>query len=537
MSSEYTCSDAIAEALHESQVTHIFGQPGGEVVELMESLHSHDVTFVLTGHESAAAFMAGTVGRMTGIPGACLATLGPGACNLVLGVASAYLDRDPLLAISARTATSRARISNKQNLDLNALFEPVTKWSVVLDGMGTKQSVHDAIDVATATPKGPVYLSVASDMATVADRPDMPGPSPPILPASTAASFDTIAKALNSSSRPVGVIGLAMDAIRDTPSVRRFFEETGIPYVITCQGKGIGDPGGQRFLGYVLPAAGDMHIAEWIATSDCILGVGFDPVESSKNWHFDTPFYSIANGPVGFDEFQPTAECTGDVSVLIDQLSVEYRGKTVWQDSAVRDLRSRVNGAITPDSEATAKGLSPFHLISFLNDLLPANTIVSGDVGAHKNVLGQAWDASHPNTFLMSNGLSSMGHGPASAIAASMIFPESPVISITGDGAFAMMVQELETVRRLGTAPLFIVLCDASLSIIKFAQNLRNLPNRGVDFLPVDWARVAEGFGVRGETAGDLQGVRDTVEKWLANREPLVLAVPIDESLYIGLRY
>ncbi|MEO2027454.1 MAG: thiamine pyrophosphate-binding protein, partial [Fuerstiella sp.] len=477
------------------------------------------------------------VGRLTGVPGVCLATLGPGACNLVLGVGNALLDRDPLLAISARTASSRIRISNKQNLPLNDVFAPISKWSVALDGSATSQTVRDALVVASTPPRGPVYLSVPSDLATTPDRPDESGPLRPKLPAADETACDRIANALNAARKPIGVIGIAMHAEEAASAVRRFFEETGIPYVITCQAKGTGDPAGRRFLGHVLPAAGEFPISRWIQESDCVLGVGFDPVESSRSWHFDVPLYVIADSPIGFDQFQPPVECTGDVAVLIERLRNSHHGGVDWTDAAIAELRQQVDDAIRPHVASTANGVSPFHLVSQLRQLLPAETIVTGDVGAHKFVLSQVWTAPRPGTFLMSNGLSSMGYGPASAIAAALIRPNQPVVSITGDGAFSMMVQELETVRRIGVAPLFVVLCDRSLSIIKQAQQSRSLQPRGVDFLPVDWVRVAEGFGVRGRSAATLEEVQTHVETWLARREPMVLAVELDESLYAGLRY
>ncbi len=530
-------TDAIAQALSDAGVRHVFGHPGGEVVELIEALHAFGIEFVLTGHESTAAFMAGTVGRLTGVPGVCLATLGPGACNLVLGVGNAFLDREPLLAFSARTAISRLHISNKQNLRLNDVFAPISKWSVALDGSATSQTIRDAMIVARTPPRGPVYLSVPSDLATTADRPDAPGPSPPQLPVANDEAFDRIVDALNAARRPIGVIGIAMNAQQAAPAVRRFFEATGIPYVITCQAKGIGDPAGQRFLGHVLPAAGEFPISQWLEQSDSVLGVGFDPVESSRSWHFDAPLHVIADGPIGFDQYQPPVECTGDVAVLIDRLREAYNGSVDWTAAAIDELRQQVDEAIRPPVAATSNGVSPFHLVTQLRQQLPADTIVTGDVGAHKMVLSQVWTAPQPDTFLISNGLSSMGYGPASAIAAALIRPQQPVVSITGDGAFGMMVQELETVRRICVAPLFVVLCDRSLSIIKQAQQNRNLPPRGVDFLPVDWARVAEGFGVRGKSAATLDEVQSHVQAWLAVREPMVLAVELDESLYAGLRY
>lgn len=537
LSASSTATDVLGHALNAAGVRRVFGHPGGEVVDLMETLDGHGIEFLLTGHESAAAFMAATVGRLTGTPGLCLSTLGPGACNLVLGVGSAYLDRDPMLAISARTATDRIHVSEKQNLRLNDVFAPITKWSVALDGRGTERTVRSALTVATTPPRGPVYLSVPSDLAETRDRPDEPGPRAPEPPTPDDGTFDAVLSALNAARKPVGVIGIAMDAERDTPALRRFFRQTGIPYAVTCQAKGIADPDGERFLGHVLPAAGEQPISQCIAESDCVLGVGFDPVESSKSWHLDAPLCSIANASIRFDRFAPPIECVGNVGALIDRLREEYRGSHDWTDPAIREVRQRVTTAMRPHASSSARGLSPHGLVVELRRLLPEDTILTGDVGAHKYVLGQAWTSRQPGTFLMSNGLSSMGHGPASAIAAALIRPEQPVVGVTGDGAFAMMVQELETVRRIGVAPLFVVLCDRSLAIIKHAQSARRLPARGVDLLSVDWPRVAEGFGVRGESATTLAEVRGAVESWLARREPMVLAVAIDESLYAGLRY
>ena len=537
MSSSETCAAAIARTLYDAGVRYAFGHPGGEIVELMDALESHGVAFLLTGHESTAAFMAGTVGRLTGLPGVCLATLGPGACNLMLGVSSAYLDRDPLLAFSARTATHRIRRSNKQNLPLNEMFAHVTKWSVALEGRATGATIQAALRVAATAPLGPVYLSVPADVAIAPDRSGSPGPPPPPMPVPDETALDKIVKTLNASRRPIGIVGMALSAGTDGAAIRRFFEETGVPYTLTTQGKGIIDESSPRFLGTIAPAAGERHIIEWLQQSDCLLGVGLDPVELSQTWHFDAPLSLIVNAPVGFGDYQPQRVCVGEVSVLIDRVRERYRGTCDWSDADIRALRLKTDAFIRPEVSASARGLSPYHLLRSLRDILPDETIVTSDVGAHKNVLGQVWRAPTPRSFLMSNGLSSMGYGPASAMAAALVHPERPVVGITGDGAFAMMVHELETVRRLNIAPLFVVLCDASLAVIKVAQRQRGLPLTGVDFAPVDWAKVAEGFGVRGETAWTMAEVERIVASWLTRREALVLSVAVDETLYTGLAY
>jgi acetolactate synthase-1/2/3 large subunit len=532
-----TTADIVAQTLYAAGVRHVFGHPGGEVVDLIEALARHNVEFILTGHESAAAFMAGAVGRLTGLPGVCLATLGPGACNLVLGVGAAYLDRDPLLAFSARTATDRAHLSNKQNLPLNNLFAPISKWSVALNGAGTAETIRAAITIAQTGPRGPVYLSLPADVAVSSDRSADPGSSPPHLPAPDEQSFEVIASALNRARRPIGVVGSALDPKQDTTAVRRFLAETGIPYVVIPQAKGVADESGAGFLGTVAPAAGDALIVAWLEQSDCLLGIGFDPVESSQEWHIQRPLYSIANGPVGFAQYQPVAECLGDVAALLERLQSVYQGHSDWTQAQISELRRQVRAAITPTVAANSMGLSPYHLITALREALPQETIATTDVGAHKMLMAQAWRTFHSGTFLISNGLSAMGYGVPAALAAALLHPQQPVIGVIGDGGFAMMVQELETARRMGMTPLLVVLCDRSLAVIKVAQSMRGIPHRGVDFAPVDWDRVAEGFGARGVMASTLEQVQQAVSQWLGQPELTVLAVPIDESLYAGLTY
>lgn len=196
-----------------------------------------------------------------------------------------------------------------------------------------------------------------------------------------------------------------------------------------------------------------------------------------------------------------------------------------------------VADAICPGTGAGANGLSPFHLVRELHETLPGETVLSVDVGAHKMLASQVWRAASPGTFLTSNGLSAMGYGLPSALAAALIRPGRPVAGVFGDAGFAMMVQELETARRLGLRPLLVVMCDRSLAIVKVAQAMRNIPYRGADFLPVDWARVAEGFGARGVTVTTLEEMRRTGAAWLEKPELTVVAARVDEELYAGMEY
>ena len=531
-----SCAAAIAETLYEGGVRYVFGHPGGEVVDLIDALEMTGIRFVLTGHEAAAAFMASAVGRLTQTPGVCLATLGPGACNLVLGVGAAYLDRDPIVAISALSPVSRSGVSQKQNLPLNDLFKPVCKWSVVLEKTGVKATMRSALKVSAAAPAGPVYLSLPNDVAVAGAAPG-PGASTPDLTRAGMAGLHGIKAALNRAERPVGIVGIALDATRDSAAVRRFFSESQIPYVVLPQAKGIPDEFGPGYLGTVASAAGDAVLVDLIGQSDCLLGVGFDPVESSQDWHLRQPVYSLANCSIAYGDFRPATECVGDVTFLLERLLKGYRRSALWTAAEIRSARHAVRDAICPDTDAGANGLSPFHLIRELHETLPGETILSVDVGAHKMLVSQVWRARSPATFLTSNGLSAMGYGLPSALAASLVQPGRPVAGVFGDAGFAMMVQELETACRLGLRPFLVVMCDRSLAIVKVAQALRNLPNRGVEFQPVDWERVADGFGAKGVTVTTLEEIRRAGEAWLADPELTVVAARVDEELYTGMEY
>jgi acetolactate synthase-1/2/3 large subunit len=507
------------------------------VVDLIEALELQGIKFVLTGHESAAAFMAATVGRLTGVPGVCLATLGPGACNLVLGVGCALLDRDPLLAISARTVAKLAKVSDKQNLPLNDLFAPISKASLSLSGCDTEETIRQALSLATQSPRGPVYLSLANDVAVSPE-----GPSSEILveeklPETIYDAVESISGAVNDARRPIAVIGISLDPRGDSPAVREFLAATGIPYVVLPQAKGVADEFGPGYLGTVASAAADAILVGQLESSDCLLGIGFDPVESAQEWHYAATLYNIANWSIARGSFRPKVECLGDVSGLLKHLQAKCEPDTDWTEQDLAELKLAVKGAMVPEVCQGSGGMSPISVMDRLNDLLPEETVIATDVGAHKMLISQTWNTATPNGFLVSNGLSSMGYGVPAALCASLLDPNRPVVGLFGDGGFGMMVQELETAKRLRLTPLLIVLCDRSLAVIKIAQDIRKIPYRGVGFEPVDWATVADGFGAKGVTASDPEGVSDAIRHWLASPELTVLATKVDDALYAGLTY
>lgn len=532
-----TNAQIIAKELYAAGVRYVFGQPGGEVVDLIEALAQAGLEFVLMGHESAAALAAGTLGLATGVPGVCLATLGPGACNLTLGLAEALLERHPLLAISARTP-DEATWYNHQRLPLNKLFALLTKESIALTDHACDEQIQHALEAALTPPYGPVYLSLPGDVAA---KPPNPGgilsQTMHMVPPTDWAELETIAAALNRARRPVVVVGLALDQQRDGAALREFLAATGLPYGDTPKTKGLVDPNGAGYLGTYLSASGDRLINQLIRQSDCIVGLGFDPIETTYDWHLEENYYSLVNASTAFGSFWPRHEVIGDVTELLTRLQRQYDGSPTWQTDDFAQLRSQVVAAISPEVEASAKGAAPLTVVRVLREHLPPETRLTVDTGQHKMLFAQAWQTDTPLSFFCSNGLSSMGVALPGAIALALHDRSRPVVCVIGDGCFNSMVHELETVHRLGLTPLMVVLCDQALSLIRLPQQMRGYPSRGVDFAPVDWAQVAQGYGLRGIWVHDSADLTAGVTDWVHHPQATVLAVQIDESLYRGNSY
>lgn len=532
-------AQTIATQLHAAGVRYVFGHPGGEVVDLIEALEESGIKFILMGHESAAALAAGTMGYAMGVPGVCLATLGPGACNLVLGVGEALLDRHPLLAISARTAVNLEGWFSHQNLALNEMFAPITKASIPLDGRETTAVIEHALEITLTPPCGPVYLSLPGDVAAKPDksgapfRLSAPMSTPPPIPE----ILTKIQAALNQAHRPVVVVGIGLDQRKDGPAVRQFLAQTGLPYVDTPKTKGLVDPFSDAYLGTCLSASGDALIADVLRQSDCLLGIGFDPVESAYDWHLSENYFSVINAPTDFNAYHPHTEAVGDVGQMMAGLAEGYTGQSGWTMPELAKLRDNVQKAITPEMEIGEKGIAPYTAVRILRQMLPPDVRLSVDTGQHKMLFAQAWRTTEPLSYFGSNGLSSMGPGLPGVIALALLNPQRPAVCVTGDGGFGMMVQELETINRLGLAPLIVVLVDQALSLIRIPQQIRGYPARGVDFAPVDWVKVAEGFGVKGVWATSPDELRQAVAAWPDNPQATVLAVQVDETLYRGNSY
>jgi acetolactate synthase-1/2/3 large subunit len=518
-------AEAIAEALAGCGVEFVFGLPGGEVLALIDACRRRDLRFVLAGHESSAATMAQVMGQIKGVAGVCVSTLGPGATNLVTGVANAFLDRAPLVVFTAQIPSGALPTMSHQRVPLERLFSPITKRSSTLGAGDSGQIAFNSMRLASAPRPGPVHLALPSDVA-IQECVAAPAKEDPV--AGCSAGEETLpetAGRVNSSERPLVLIGLGADPSA-AAAIRALADRLQAPFLVTPKVKGILSEDDPRFLGVASGMAIDRDILETIRAADLLLAIGFDPVECDKTWFADVEMVALDAVTMSEGTYRPL-EAIGDVAALVTGLTALLEPKP-WPE----ELLSRRRKAMARTPECPRRGLSPLRLIEELRAAFPRDGLVTCDVGAHKLLMGQFWRAYQPGTFFMSNGLSGMGFGIPAAVGAQLAYPDRPVLAVVGDGGMLMMLHDLALIRRLNLPIIIVVFSDSSLSLIRVSQERRGLPNCGVDFPAPDFAAIAQAFGIHARRTESLAAVRTEVERALAGRFPVVLDVPIDPNEY-----
>jgi acetolactate synthase-1/2/3 large subunit len=531
--SEPTTAEVLARTLQRAGVDVIFGLPGGEILDFIEAARRIGIRFVLTRHEATAAFMADVTGQITRRPGVCVSTLGPGAVNMTLGVANAFLDRSPLVAITASLARSALPYATHQQLDLNAVYRPFTKQTVLLDGAETARKVGRALEEAMTLRMGPVHIALPSDVARAAstepaatatrERPRPTTLAPP-------SDLRRVASALAGARRPVVIVGLDVNPHTEAAAVRAFVERMGLPTFATPKAKGIVSEDHRLFAGVCAGVAGDPVIVEFLERADLLLGIGFEPVESDKLWHQTCPLVSVGPVSIAAAEFRPHAEAVGDLTAALTALAEQAQIRHEWGADAVTRLRERLHGVLRPAKPP--HGLSGYELTRALRRLFPRDTILATDVGSIKSITTQAWEAYEPLTFFESNGLSAMSYSFPAAMAARLQFPDRPILCTIGDGGFGMTHAELETCVRERIPFITVIYNDSALSLIDVAQQNRGYPTCGVKYGRVDFAAVASGFGVWSRRVETMEALEDAVREARQIDRPAVIDAVVDPAEY-----
>lgn len=525
----------LVRCLENEGVRYVFGIPGEETLDLNAALEdSEKIQFVLTRHEQAAAFMADVYGRLSSFPGVCLATLGPGATNLLTGVADAQLDRAPLVAITGQAGLERVHLESHQYIDVVQMFGPVTKWSTrVSVPESVPEVVRKAFRLARIEKPGATHIELPEDVAKEEVR------SAPLevrrtsYPQAQQEAIERAADIINAAKSPVILAGNGVtrrNAVGNptVESLRRFVQRSQLWATHTYMAKGVLDPLGQHSLpavGLQRPGA-DLANVKLLADADVVIAVGYDLVEWAPvlwNPKRDKTVVHVDSTAAELDgHYHPSIEVIGELDESLKALTalVKPREDRSWVKASGQ----------TKLAKDTSGPLPPLAVIADLREALGPDDIVVSDVGAHKVWLARLFPTERPNTVVISNGLASMGIALPGAIAAKLVHSERKVVAFCGDGGFLMNVQELETAKRLGTAIVVVVLVDGRLGIIDVNERRQFGRTFGTDFGNPDFVQLAQAFGIPGYAVESAKDLLPTLRNALDLGGPALVAVPWDHS-------
>ncbi|HXI46497.1 MAG TPA: acetolactate synthase large subunit [Candidatus Acidoferrales bacterium] len=550
-----TVADLVVACLEAEGVDLVFGVPGEETLDLLEALSRSDrIRHVTTRHEQGAAFMADVHGRLTGRAAVALATLGPGATNLLTGIADAYLDRAPLVAITGQAGSTVLHKEAHQVVDVVEMFRPVTKWNTRVEQVpAVPEIVRKAFRVAQLEKPGPTHVELPENLAgTPLDPADGLVPLRPgraYFPEPTDEAIDHAARLIAAASRPLVLAGNGVLRRRAAPQLRAFARGLHVPVAETFMGKGAMDDRSHLSLMAVGLQARD-HVLTGFDRADLVVCVGYDLVEyAPSRWNPDGEkrVIHIDTQPAEVDAaYQPEIELIGDIGGTLERLlaAIEPHGvggrsaseRHLSKETLVNaDLRTALLEDLAVCTTDRGYPIKPQRAIYELRRALEPDDIVVSDVGAHKVWVARLYQAYEPNTVIISNGFASMGIALPGAIAAKLVHPERKVVALCGDGGFLMNSQELETAKRIGANVVVVVWRDDGYGLIDWKQ--RNAFGRpfAVEFGNPDLVAYAESFGIPGFRPESADALYPTLMRALEVDGPALVDVPIDYAENVRL--
>jgi acetolactate synthase I/II/III large subunit len=529
-------ADLIVATLKAAGIRRGFGIPSGNVLPLMDAMRRGGIDFVLTAHEGSAGFAADVSGRLTGAPGLCIATLGPGATNLATGVGCAFLDRSPLIALTCDLNSDQIGRRIQMWIDHHTLFKPITKATLRLERGRIGETLAQAIALALSEPMGPVHLDLPEDVALAPTNEALPSLAPraTVAPAPDAA----IARAgelIATAKRPIAVIGSSAMRLLDPSLLLQVIERHGLPFATTTMAKGLIDEDHPLSLG-VIERACRQHQRRLLRSADLIVGLGYDTIEVEyEAWIADVPLLQIDIEPVDIAASVKLAhQATGDLDISLAKLAALPVSRNGWAAGALAEHRQQFQSMLRPASSS----FTAHAAIDAVRRALPREGILSFDVGAHTHQIASQWSAHAAKSFLITNGWSSMGFGLPGAIAAKLAHPERPVVCLIGDGCFQMTCGEVAVAKRLGLALPIVVLDDKWLALIKVKQIRRQFPLYGTALQEEEYREPpAHYFGVPAVGVHDADALESAVRKALAANSPTVIEAVVDSEHYVDTVY
>jgi len=527
-------SDLFVEALENEGVEYIFGIPGEENLDFLDSLKGSKIRLILTRHEQGAGFMAATYGRLTGKPGVCLSTLGPGATNLVTPAAYAQLGAMPMLMITGQKPIKKSKQGRFQILDVVDMMRPITKYTKqVVSGNNIPSIVREAFRLATEERPGAVHIELPEDVA--AEQTDEPIFEVTAIrrPAPDIKAVKQAVKMIEGSKMPMLLIGAGANRKRTRGALQAFVSKTKMPFCNTQMGKGVLDERQELFLGTAALSSNDyLHYA--IDKADLIINVGHDVVEKPPfiMEHGGKKVIHINFSSAEVDQvYFPQLNVVGDIADSIENITRQIDSQEHWDFSYYKKVHDEVESHISKYFFDDRFPMLPQRIVNQVREILPDDGIVTLDNGVYKIWFARNYKCYESNTLLLDNALATMGAGLPSALAAKLIHPRKKVVAICGDGGFMMNSQELETAVREKLDVVVIILNDNAYGMIKWKQEGMGFENFGLDYTNPDFVKYAESYGARGYRITSDKDFTETLKKCVESGGVDVIECPVDYSL------
>lgn len=526
-------SDLLVKCLENEGVRYIFGVPGEENLDFLEALRTSSIQLVTTRHEASAGFMAATIGRLTGKPGVCLSTLGPGATNFVTPAAYAQLGGMPMFMITGQKPIKKSKQGHFQIIRTVELMRPLTKFTKQLvNGDLIPSVVREAFRLAEEERPGAVHIELPEDVAAETVQAEPYEARAARRPIAEDKAIRLAVEMIKKARCPVLVVGAGANRKRTAKMLRAFVDKLQIPFVDTQMGKGVIDERHACWVGTTALSANDiMHAA--LAKADLIINVGHDVIEKP-------PFIMQRTGAkvihVNFssasvdDVYFPQHEVVGDIANAIWQMMEALEVQPSWDFTAVWKLAKRMRAHIAEHANEDTSPLFPQRVVADIRSVMPSDGIVCLDNGMYKLWFARQYEAHEPNTLLLDNALATMGAGLPSAMAAKMLCPDKPALAVCGDGGFMMTSMELETAVRLGLNLTVLVLNDNGYGMIKWKQEGMKFEDFGLSYGNPDFVKYAESFGAKGYRVEKAEDLKVQLNSCLKQPGVHVIEVPIEYS-------
>ncbi|WP_221568541.1 acetolactate synthase large subunit [Alkalihalobacillus sp. TS-13] len=525
-------SELFVKCLEKEGVEYIFGVPGEENIDFLDALKESNIEFITTRHETGAAFMAGVYGKLTGKPGVCLATLGPGATNLVTGVAEANMDLTPLIAITGQADLERQHKQSHQFYDLVSMFKPVTKWNTsIRDKDIVPEVVCKAFQQAVSEKPGAVHIELPEDIAMLeVEGNPLEEQSNELLTRAVDKKIEEAAQAINKAKNPIVLVGNGVTRMGASEPLQHFVERISAPFTSTFMGKGAITYEHPQNLQTVGLQDKD-HIVCGIDNADLIITIGFDFAEYSPSaWNpdGDKPIIHIDTQPAEVDTCYPVkTSVIGDLVENLNRLTEKVNARE-QMDPFFEKLRTEIMDDLSEHDEDKSYPMKPQKIAADLRAVLDDDAILLSDVGAHKMWLARYFHCIQPNTCLISNGFASMGIAMPGAIGAKLAFPDKKVVAVAGDGGFLMTVQELETMARLKLPIVVVVWTDNRYGLIEWKQMNEYDRSSSITFDNPDIVQLAKAFGAEGLKVLRAEEFQPILERAFELDRPVVIDCPVD---------